>query len=84
MPKTKKAKLEDKEEAIEEVEVVEEVETKEPEYPEVSRNGRFQSVQVGESFAVYNPDGCRVSGLLNATQANDIVRQQNQAAQIKG
>jgi hypothetical protein len=53
-------------------------------FPEVSRTGRFQSVAFGTGFVVYNPDACRVSGILTATQANDIVRRQNFAAQIKG
>ena len=54
------------------------------EYPEVSANGKYQYVQVGDKYVIYNPIACRVSGLLTLTEAADIVRNQNLAAQIKG
>lgn len=57
---------------------------KEIKYPQIAGNGRYQAVQVGEGFVVYNPLACRVSGIITLTQANDIVRQQNHAAHIKG
>ena len=53
-------------------------------FPQVAGNGRYQVVQVGEGYVVYNPLACRVSGIITLTEANDIVRQQNQAAHIKG
>ncbi len=53
-------------------------------FPVVKGNGKFQAVVVGEQFAVYNPDGQRVTGLVSFSQASDVVRQQNQAASIKG
>ncbi len=53
-------------------------------FPQVSANKKFQYVEVSGQYVVYNPDGCRVSGLLTLTAAKDIVLRQNLAAHIKG
>lgn len=50
----------------------------------VRSNGRYQSFPINGKFVVFSPDGARITGELNAEQANDIVRQQNQAAGLKG
>lgn len=52
-------------------------------FPEVAGTGRFQSVQFKGGYVVYNPAGQRVSDVLSLSQAEDIVRAQNQAAHIK-
>jgi ABC-type Na+ efflux pump permease subunit len=52
-------------------------------FPEVPGLGVFQAVKVGSSYAVYNPDGARVSGLMSWDEAKDIVRQQNLAGHLK-
>ena len=54
------------------------------EFPEGKKTGKFHSVTVKDGYVVYNPDGSRISGIITLIQANDIVRQQNQAAHIKG
>lgn len=54
------------------------------EFPEVAGIGRFQSVKVGEGYAVYNPSGQRVTGIISLDQAGDIVRKQNIAGHMKG
>lgn len=93
MSKAKNAK------EVEEVaEVVEEVETEEvavdteveetpakkkSKFPEVAGTGKFQAVQVGKGFVVYNPHGQRVSDVLEEVAANDLVRDNNQAAHLK-
>lgn len=64
---------------VEEIEVLK----KEFEYPEVRGIGKFQSISVEGGCVVYNPTGQRVSGILTATKANDIVREQNCAAHLK-
>lgn len=53
-------------------------------YPEGKGIKKFHAVPFKDGFVVYNPDGSRVSNILTALQANDIVREQNQAAHIKG
>lgn len=53
-------------------------------WPEVTATGRYVAVPFKEGYVVYNPTAQRVSGLVSRTVANDIVRQQNTAAQIKG
>lgn len=56
-------------------------------FPEVAGNGKFQAVEVknGEEsgFAVYNPTGQRVSGLLGDAAAKDLVLRQNNAGHYK-
>lgn len=81
-------KIKNKEVVVEEVTevtpaTVVEKETKAA-YPEVGATGRFVAVAVGDGFVVYNPSGQRATGIVDQNKANDIVRQQNQAAQIKG
>lgn len=87
-----KIKNEEKvEEVIEEkVEVVPkevEVEGDKPkkiEYPEGDAKGRFHTVAFEGGYVVYNPAGQRATGVIGKIKADDIVRQSNQAAQIKG
>ncbi len=66
---------------VEEVKVVET--SLKVSYPEVSANGKFQYVQYGAGYVVYNPIAQRVTGIVSLTEAQDIVRNQNLAAQIK-
>lgn len=53
-------------------------------YPEVAANGKFQFVQFGDKYVVYNPSAQRVTGAVSLLEAQDIVRRQNIAAHIKG
>ena len=63
---------------------IEETPVEEINFPQVTANGRYQAVKFGEGYVVYNPIACRVSSIITLTEANDVVRQQNQAAHIKG
>lgn len=56
---------------------------KKVDFPQVGGNGKYQAVKVDDKYVVYSPDGARVSGVLTLSEANDICRQQNQAAHIK-
>lgn len=51
-------------------------------FPQVRGTGKFQSVKVGDGYAVYNPDGVRVSGVMKMFEANDIVLRQNVAGHL--
>ena len=76
----------DKEEAVIETtsETIVEKKTKD-EYPEVGTTGKFNAVSHGGGYVVYNPSGQRVTGVINdKATVDDIVRQANQAAHIKG
>ncbi len=51
-----------------------------PIFPEVAGTGKFQTVKVGDvGYAVYNPDGLRVSDVLPMDKAQDIARRQQLA-----
>lgn len=54
------------------------------EWPEITATGRFTSVPFAAGYVVYNPIGQRVTEVVSKVAADDIVRQQNAAAQIKG
>lgn len=71
-------------ETVERPEVPIETKAKEVVYPEVLASGLFQSVALPDGgYVVYNPNGQRVSGVLNDVEAADIVRAQNLAAHLK-
>jgi hypothetical protein len=53
-------------------------------YPTVGTNGRFAAVAFMDGYVVYNPNGQRVSGIMSKAAADDMVRNQNTAAHIKG
>lgn len=90
MPKNNKVTKEEEvkvspEEKVEEkTEVVAEKKSTGIEYPEGDAKGKFHSVSFQNGYVVYNPSGQRVTGIIDKIAAADIVRQQNQAAQIKG
>ena len=63
-------------------EVIEPKQPVEVKFPEGIRTGKYNAVKVGAEYAVYSPDGARVSGLLPLDKAKDIVREQNQAAHL--
>ena len=52
-------------------------------FPEVAGTGKFQSVKVGVGYVVYNPMGCRVTGVISLHEAKDIVLKQNMAGSHK-
>lgn len=88
MAKTIKVKI-DKEPVVETpVETVEEpvVEPKKEgfEYPVIGTTGKFHAVAFEGGYVVYNPAGQRATGVIEKIKADDIVRQSNQAAHIKG
>lgn len=53
-------------------------------WPEVGSTGRFTAVPFKDGYVVYNPSGQRATGVIGKVEADDIVRQSNQAAHIKG
>ncbi len=64
--------------------VEEEVESKSKDkFPEVRGNGKFQSVKHGKGEVVYNPAGTRVTGVVSADEAKEIVLRQNSAGGFK-
>lgn len=64
--------------------VAEVVEKKvEAKWPEVGQTGRFNAVEWQGGWVVYNPAGQRATGVLKKEVADDIVRENNRAAQIK-
>lgn len=62
---------------------VKEVKEKAVEYPEGNATGRFHSVAFNGGYVVYNPAGQRATKVVTKIVADDIVRQNNQAAHIK-
>jgi hypothetical protein len=52
-------------------------------WPEVGYTGKFHAVEHEGGYVVYNPGGQRATGVLRKEIADDIVREQNRAAQIK-
>mgnify|MGYP001602141046 CR=1 FL=1 len=52
-------------------------------WPEVGTTGRFNAVKFQHGYVVYNTVGQRATGVVTKDQAEDIVRAQNRAAQIK-
>lgn len=54
------------------------------EWPEVTATGRFVAVPFAAGYVVYNPIAQRVTEVVSKTVADDIVRNQNTAAQLKG
>jgi hypothetical protein len=70
--------------SVPEADVTHEVVETKVKYPEVARSGKFQMVKiVGDQYAIYNPDGARVSMLVSFQEASDIVRAQNLAGHLK-
>lgn len=53
-------------------------------FPEGNTTGKFHSVPFNNGHVVYNPDGQRITGIVTKVEADDLVRQNNQAAHIKG
>lgn len=53
-------------------------------WPEVGTTGKFNAVPYKDGYVVYNPSGQRATGVVTKVVADDIVREQNRAAQIKG
>lgn len=54
------------------------------EYPVIGTTGKFHAVAFEGGYVVYNPAGQRATGVIEKIKADDIVRQSNQAAHIKG
>jgi len=52
-------------------------------WPETKIRGRFHTVEFGGGYVVYNPAGQRATGVLRRELAEDVVRNNNYAAQIK-
>lgn len=52
------------------------------EWPESSVSGKFNSVAFKEGHVVFNPSGQRLTEVISKTEADEIVRAQNRAAQL--
>ena len=53
-------------------------------FPVSNISGRYHSLPFQDGYVVYNPNCIRVSGVISKIAADDMVRNQNQAAHIKG
>lgn len=64
--------------------IEEKKEVKTSDWPEITATGRYVAVEYKDGYVVYNPIAVRITGVISKIEAEDIVRQQNTAAHIKG